>query len=282
MQPVVQLVPPLSDVPWSSDFVAQSLETLFVCLRADRASRPATHPRANLETRLGSRSRPRTDRVGCFNPVCPQPPAGSLNVVAPRRGSANPTYVVAVEPPDHLSEYLIEEPVMRSDLARGDALGPPTDIDVSQVIEHAFRHLSWLVKDDAVVSEALADWASFLDRYEPEPFLRVRRAGVKSGRGDPLSRRPVAGWGIAGRAGIRRVASGPRRARRCGHEGSRGVRRRPAADRLQPRHRGRGDPARGRCPRLRPLPSRRLLGRRRLVARLRSRARRTAPQSRRC
>ena len=80
------------------------------------------------------------------------------------------TYVVAVEPPDHLSEYLIEEPVMRADLARGDALGPPTGIEVSQVIEHAFRHLSWLVKDDAVVGEALAEWVSFLDRYEPEPF----------------------------------------------------------------------------------------------------------------
>ena len=58
----------------------------------------------------------------------------------------------------------------RADLARGDALRPPTDIDVGQVIEHAFRHLSWLVKDDAVVGEALADWVSFLDRYEPEPF----------------------------------------------------------------------------------------------------------------
>jgi len=51
------------------------------------------------------------------------------------------TYVVAVEPPDHVSEYLTEEPVVRAALARGDALGPPTDIDVSQVIEHAFRHL---------------------------------------------------------------------------------------------------------------------------------------------
>ena len=87
------------------------------------------------------------------------------------------TYVVAVEPPDELSEYLIEEPVARADLARGDALGPPTDIDVSQVIEHAFRHLSWLVKDDAVVGEALADWVSFLDRYEPEPFRAFGAGG---------------------------------------------------------------------------------------------------------
>ena len=43
-------------------------------------------------------------------------------------------------------------------------------IGVAQVLEHAFRHLSWLVKDDAVVGEALADWVAFLNAYEPEPF----------------------------------------------------------------------------------------------------------------
>jgi hypothetical protein len=170
MQPVVQLVPPLSDVPWSSDFVAQSLETLFVCLRADTAShlRPIHAP---------------TLRLGW----APGPDPGQIVLDASTRYDLRPllvhstswrhegdrlilTYVVVVEPPDLLSGYLIEEPVMRSDLARGDAMGPPTDIGVSQVIEHAFRHLSWLVKDDAVVGEALADWVSFLDRYEPEPF----------------------------------------------------------------------------------------------------------------
>ena len=170
MPPVVQLVPPLSDVPWSSDFVAQSLETLFVCLRADGARhlRPIHAP---------------TLRLGW----APGPDPGQIVLDASARYALTPllvhstswrhagdrlilTYVVAVEPPDHLSEYLTEEPVMRADLARGDALGPPTGIDVSQVIEHAFRHLSWLVKDDAVVGEALADWVSFLARYEPEPF----------------------------------------------------------------------------------------------------------------
>lgn len=38
------------------------------------------------------------------------------------------------------------------------------------MIEHAFRHLSWLVKDDAVVGDALTESVTFLDRYEPEPF----------------------------------------------------------------------------------------------------------------
>jgi hypothetical protein len=49
-------------------------------------------------------------------------------------------------------------------------MGPPPQIDVAQVLEHAFRHLSWLIRDDAAVRDALPDWTSFLDAYEPEPF----------------------------------------------------------------------------------------------------------------
>jgi hypothetical protein len=80
------------------------------------------------------------------------------------------TYVVAVERPGELNENLADEPVARADLARGDAMGPPPDIGVAQVLEHAFRHLSWLVKDDAAVRDALPEWTAFLDGYEPEPF----------------------------------------------------------------------------------------------------------------
>jgi hypothetical protein len=80
------------------------------------------------------------------------------------------TYVVAVAPPEELNENLADEPVTRADLARGDAMGPPPEIGVAQVLEHAFRHLSWLVKDDEAVRGALPDWVAFLDGYEPEPF----------------------------------------------------------------------------------------------------------------
>jgi hypothetical protein len=38
------------------------------------------------------------------------------------------------------------------------------------VLEHAFRHLAWLVKDDEAVRAALPDWVAFLDTYAPEPF----------------------------------------------------------------------------------------------------------------
>ena len=49
-------------------------------------------------------------------------------------------------------------------------MGAPPKIGVAQVVEHAFRHLAWLVKDDAAVRDALPDWVEFLDGYVPEPF----------------------------------------------------------------------------------------------------------------
>ena len=81
------------------------------------------------------------------------------------------TYVVAVRrPTPALDEHLADEPVVRADLARGDAMGPPPEIGVAQVLEHARRHLAWLVKDDVAVRKALPDWVAFLNGYEPEPF----------------------------------------------------------------------------------------------------------------
>ena len=47
---------------------------------------------------------------------------------------------------------------------------PPPEIGVLQVIEHALRHLSWLVHDDPAIGEALPDWRPILERYQPEPF----------------------------------------------------------------------------------------------------------------
>jgi hypothetical protein len=87
------------------------------------------------------------------------------------------TYVVAVQPPAVLNENLVDETVARADLARGDALTPPSQIGVSQVLEHAFRHLAWLVKDDGAVRAALPDWVAFLDMYAPEPFRAFGPSG---------------------------------------------------------------------------------------------------------
>jgi hypothetical protein len=65
--------------------------------------------------------------------------------------------------------------VARSELARSRATEAPQDIAQHQVLEHGLRHLAWLVQDDAVVREELADgWADALSGYVPEPFQHMR------------------------------------------------------------------------------------------------------------
>jgi hypothetical protein len=81
------------------------------------------------------------------------------------------TYVVVVDPPGQLpSGTLAERPVARADLARGEALAPPPVIGVAAVLEHALRHLSWLLRDDPAIAAALPGWERVLDAYQPEPF----------------------------------------------------------------------------------------------------------------
>jgi hypothetical protein len=168
--PVVQLDAPLTSVAWSSAIVAQSLEVLFVYLAEDGAHH--AHPIHAETLRLG---------------WPPEHKPGEIVLEAAERYALTPllvhstswrydegrlilTYVAAVQRPEELSHYLVDEPIERADLARGGAFGPPPDIGVRQVLEHAFRHLAWLVKDDEVAGTQLDEWVGFLDRYEPEPF----------------------------------------------------------------------------------------------------------------
>jgi hypothetical protein len=81
------------------------------------------------------------------------------------------TYIVVVEPPERLpSDSLVVVPVERADLARGEAMAPPRSIGVAAVLEHALRHLAWLVRDDPAIAAALQPWRGVLDDYQPEPF----------------------------------------------------------------------------------------------------------------
>lgn len=162
--------PALTNVAWSKEMVSQSLEALIVSIGDDGAH----HLRPIHASTL---------RVGW--PVDQQP--GEIVAHAVRRYRLEPllahstswrleggrvvlTYVVVVDRPQELNENLTDEPVLRADLARGEAMGPPTEIGVAQVLEHAFRHLSWLVKDDEGVRATFPDWVAFLSTYEPEPF----------------------------------------------------------------------------------------------------------------
>lgn len=88
------------------------------------------------------------------------------------------TYVAVVREPEFSADGpVVAVPVGHSELARGDEFAPPPEIGVAQVVEHAFRHLSWLVKDDPVVKRTLADWVDVLAAYEPEPFRALGPSG---------------------------------------------------------------------------------------------------------
>ena len=168
--------PPVDDAAaltragYAPGVVAQSLEALFVYLGGDGAR--FLHPIHADALRLG------------WDPA--REPADVV-LDAARRYGLDPllahstswrfvdgrvvlTYLVAVRTPAELDVHLADEPVARADLARGDATGPPVRIDLPQVVEHAFRHLAWLVHDDEVVRATLPDWAALLGAYEPEPF----------------------------------------------------------------------------------------------------------------
>ncbi len=168
--PIIELAPALTNVAWSKELVSQSLEALFVYLADDGAHRLRPIHAATLRLGWPPDQQPgdivalSAKRYG-LAPILVHSTSWRLD-----EGRLVLTYIVVVPPPRELNENLADEPVVHTDLARGDALAPPTEIDVTQVLEHAFRHLAWLVKDDDAVGAALPDWMAFLDAYEPQPF----------------------------------------------------------------------------------------------------------------
>lgn len=169
-RPIVELAPALTNVMWSPAMVGQTLEALMVYLAPDGAHNLRPIHAATL--RLGWRPdhqpghivQAAAERYG-LRPLLVHSTSWRLD-----EGRVILTYLVAVATPDSVDENLADEPVVRAELARGDATGPPPEIGIAQVVEHAFRHLAWLVKDDQVVHDTLPQWATFLSAYEPEPF----------------------------------------------------------------------------------------------------------------
>ena len=161
---------PVSQTPWSPDFLAQTLELLIVHLDGGRilSLRPIHAP---------------TLQVGW----APGTPADVVLTRALQRYGLEPrilhstswrhdgehvvlTYLAVVDQPAEQNAYLATEPVTRMDLARGSATAAPAAIASAQVLEHALRHLAWLLDDDPVVAKALPDWGEPLSGYAPEPF----------------------------------------------------------------------------------------------------------------
>ena len=69
------------------------------------------------------------------------------------RGSVVLTFIAVI--PAQAIGTMATEIVGRADLARGGPVDAPPEIDDHHVLEHALRHLSWLMEDDAEVAAAL-------------------------------------------------------------------------------------------------------------------------------
>lgn len=68
-------------------------------------------------------------------------------------------------------EAMPSRTVGRAALARSEATTAPREISTDAVLEHALRHLAWLVQDDPVVAAELTHgWRDALADYVPEPF----------------------------------------------------------------------------------------------------------------
>ncbi|HEX5937358.1 MAG TPA: hypothetical protein VFZ75_06690 [Actinomycetota bacterium] len=170
-EPVVELGPPISDVPWSPELSTQSLEVLIVTLDDDAPVWLKPEHADSLRIGLPATARPGDVVLETLNSYALTPRVVHSTSWRHEEGRVVLSYVAVVDAPSQLLDgTLVRTPVVRADLARGDATAPPPEIGVLQVIEHALRHLSWLVQDDPAIGEALPDWRELLERYQPEPF----------------------------------------------------------------------------------------------------------------
>ncbi|HEX6548651.1 MAG TPA: hypothetical protein VF134_07925 [Candidatus Dormibacteraeota bacterium] len=88
------------------------------------------------------------------------------------RGSVILSFLVVNH--DGQAPELVGIPIGRADLARNSATAAATRIGHQQVLEHALRHLAWLVRDDEVVRGELSErWKRLLEDYVPEPFRNL-------------------------------------------------------------------------------------------------------------
>jgi len=163
--------PPISSVPWSPNFVAQTLEVLPVGLRDGALFWMKPMHADSLRVGLPTSAKPAEVVLDVLKSYSLGPIVVHSTSWRHADGRIVLTYVAVVEPPSRLPpDSLLSLPVGRAELARGEAMSAPRSIGVDAVLEHALRHLSWLVRDDPAVMKALAGWQEVLAGFEPEPF----------------------------------------------------------------------------------------------------------------
>ncbi|HEX9035640.1 MAG TPA: hypothetical protein VF808_01465 [Ktedonobacterales bacterium] len=171
-QPLIETMgPPISSVLWSASVVVQTLEILTVEVVDGEIRWLKPIHADSLRVGLPISGKPGEVVVGVMSWFPLTPRVAHSTSWRYEEGRVILTYIVVVEPPESLApNSLVVIPVVRANIARGEAMAPPTAIDVNAVLEHALRHLAWLVKDDATIAAALPDWLAVLSAYTPEPF----------------------------------------------------------------------------------------------------------------
>ena len=161
---------PLSESPWSPDFVMQAIEILPVSLRQERiwSLRPEHADSFVVAWPVGALP----EEVAAKAMVqLGMEPAVLHSTSWRHAGKEVVLTYIAVVPPGSApppSWQIVE--VARSELARGDATASPSSIGIMHVQEHALRHLAWLRQDDPTIAGLLGDWSHALSDYIPEPF----------------------------------------------------------------------------------------------------------------
>jgi hypothetical protein len=161
---------PVSQTPWSPDFLAQTLELLIVHLDGGRMVRLRPIHAPSLHVGWAPGAPAEVVLTGALQRYSLVPRI--LHSTSWRHDGEHVvlTYLAVVGQPAQLNPNLAAEPVERVDLARGSATGAPSTIASAQVLEHALRHLAWLLEDDPVVATSLPEWREPLAAYAPEPF----------------------------------------------------------------------------------------------------------------
>ena len=163
--------PPVSSVPWSPRFTAQTLEVLPVGLSEGALFWMKPLHADSLRVGLPPSATPADVVLDVLKWYPLTPAVVHSTSWRHEEGRIILTYVAVVSPPSSLPpDSLVAMPVRRAELARGEAMSAPKSIGVEAVLEHALRHLSWLIRDDPAVMTALAGWQEVLAGFEPEPF----------------------------------------------------------------------------------------------------------------
>jgi len=161
---------PVSELPWSAQFVMQSIEVLPVYLLDGTVLSLKPPHAASFQVGWPQGAQPEVVAARAIEAIGLDPVVLHSTSWRHSDNEVVLTYLAVVSTEYRLLAPWVAVPVTRVALARGSETGPPPAIGGAQVLEHALRHLAWLLQDDPVIKSALPEWVDALYDYVPEPF----------------------------------------------------------------------------------------------------------------